>query len=100
MEYQVINDCFFISKVVFTFKVNGTGVDICGFFVSRGSKVIISTRINQNIWGGDFMIFVKFVGKINDSIFWKVSCSIFISLVSSVRKSISSTYLRYIKSFF
>ena len=38
--YQVINNCFFISEGAFTFKVEGTGVIIRGFFVSIVSKII------------------------------------------------------------
>ena len=44
--YQVINNCFFISKGAFTFKVEDTGVIIRGVFVSRGSKFIGSINVN------------------------------------------------------
>ena len=47
--YQVINNCFFISEGAFTFKVEGTGVIIGGFFVSRSSEVIIIFSINENV---------------------------------------------------
>ena len=48
MRYQVIiYNCFFISEGAFTFKIEGTGVR--GFFVSRGSEVIIVVSINENI---------------------------------------------------
>ena len=48
--YQIINNCFFISEGAFTYTVLGTGVIIKGFFVSRGSEVIIIiSSINENI---------------------------------------------------
>ena len=48
--YQDINIClFFLSEGPFTFKVEGTGVIIRGFFVSKGSEVIIIVSINENI---------------------------------------------------
>ena len=47
--YQVINNCVFISEGAFTFKVEGTGIIIRGFFVSKGSEVIIIVGINENI---------------------------------------------------
>ena len=49
MGYLVINDYFFILEGAFTFKVEGTGVIIRGFFVSRGCRVIIIVSINENI---------------------------------------------------
>ena len=50
-RYQIINNCFFISDGAFTYKVEGTGVIIKGFFffVSRGSEVIIISSIQENI---------------------------------------------------
>ena len=47
--YHIINNCFFISEGAFTFKVEGTWVITWGFFVSRGSEVIIIACINENI---------------------------------------------------
>ena len=43
-----MNNCLFISEEAFTFKVEGTGVITWGFFVCRGSEVII-VSINENI---------------------------------------------------
>ena len=40
---------FFISEGAFTFTFEGTGVITRGFFVSRGSEVIIIISINENI---------------------------------------------------
>ena len=44
-----MNNCFFISEGVFTFKVEGTGFITRGFFVSGGSEVIIVVSINETI---------------------------------------------------
>ena len=43
--YQIMNNCFFISEGAFTCKVDDTGVIIRGFFVSRGSEVIIIVSV-------------------------------------------------------
>ena len=53
-----MKNCFFISEGAFTFKVEGTGVITRVFFVSGGSEVIIVVRINENIYKGNFIVFV------------------------------------------
>ena len=39
------------------------------------------------------------MGKVKNRIFWKVSCSMLVSLISFARISISSTYQRHIEGF-
>ncbi len=48
-DIRLLIVAFFISEGTFIFKVGVTGVIIRGFFVSKGSEVIIVVSINENI---------------------------------------------------